>query len=188
VTPAESDIRAASCPPCQPYAGLTMKHTNFSLFRILTLSAALAWTFPLHAAPGNSDVIHSHWGNLCSVAGGRELSVTTSDGKTIQGTCTSTSDTELALRANQRVVKIARSTLSRIQMYQPGSGHHLADLGKDMSKSFKTGFGWLFSPAAALGLVTIPVTVAWGAVAAPFCLLGDLGQDGPTTRDIKVSD
>jgi hypothetical protein len=71
-------------------------------------------------------------------------------------------------------------------MYEPGP-HHLADLGDGMSKSFRRGFGWLFSPAAALGLVTIPATVAWGAVAAPFCLLGDLGDTGPVTRDVKIT-
>jgi hypothetical protein len=161
-----------------------MKHASFSNICFLILSAALAWTLPLHAA----DDINAHWNDLCRVAGGHQLNVTTTDGKTVKGICASTSDSEMALTTNQRVVKIARSTLSRIQMYQPGKGHHLADLGNGMSKSFKTSFGWLLSPAAPLGLVTIPATVAWGAVAAPFCILGDLGQDGPTTHDIKVTD
>jgi hypothetical protein len=165
-----------------------MKHTSFSQLCCLIFSAALAWTLPLHAAPDDNDVIHARWGDLCYVAGGQQLSVTTRDGKTIKGTCASTTGGEIALTTNQRVVKIARSTLTRIQMYQPGSGHHLADLRKGMSKSFRTGFGWLLSPAAPLGLVAIPATVAWGAVAAPFCLLGDLGRDGPTTHDIKVTD
>ena len=102
--------------------------------------------------------------------------------------CTATDADALSLTANQRVVKIARSTLTRIEMYQPGNGHHLADLGNSMSRSFARGFGWLFSPAAPLGLVAIPATIAWGAVAAPFCLLGDLGDDGAITQDIKVSD
>jgi hypothetical protein len=39
-----------------------------------------------------------------------------------------------------------------------------------------------------LGLVAIPATVAWGAVAAPFCLLGDLGDNGPVTQDVKITD
>jgi hypothetical protein len=69
-------------------------------------------------------------------------------------------------------------------MYQPGN-HHLADLGNSMSKSFRRGFGWLFSPAAPLGLLTIPATVAWGAMAAPFCLLGDLGDNGPSRKMSK---
>ncbi len=156
-----------------------MKHTCFVI-----LSAALAWTLPLVAA----DDIHTRWNDLCHVAGNHQLNVTTSDGNTVSGSCTSTDADGLSLTANQRVVKIARSTLTRIQMYQPGNGHHLADLGNGMSKSFSRGFAWLFSPAAPLGLVTIPATIAWGAVSAPFCLLGDLGDNGPTTQEIKVTD
>jgi len=152
--------------------------------RFFIFSAMLAWSLPIHAA----DDIHARWTDLCHVAGNHQLNVTTSDGNTVSGSCTATSADELSLTANQRVVKIARATLTRIQMYQPGNGHHLADLGNGMSKSFSRGFGWLFSPAAPLGLVAIPATVAWGAVAAPFCLLGDMGDNGPTTQEIKVSD
>src|SRR5579862_6261206 len=154
-----------------------MKHTRFVI-----LSAALVWILPLHA----SDDIHARWSDLCRVAGSRQLNVTTSDGATVSGSCTGTDADGLSLTANQRVVKVARSTLIRIQMYEPGP-HHLADLGNGMSKSFAKGFSWLFSPAAVLGLITIPSTIAWGAVSAPFCLLGDLGDDGPTTRDVKVT-
>lgn len=157
-----------------------MKYT----LRSLTFSAALIWTCSIHAATD----IHARWTDLCRVANGRQLNVTTSDGATVSGSCTGTDADALSLTANQRVVKIARSTLTRIQMYQTGNGHHLADLGNSMSKSFARGFGWLFSPAAPLGLVAIPATIAWGAVAAPFCLLGDLGDDGAITQDIKVSD
>jgi hypothetical protein len=147
------------------------------------LSAALACVLPLHAA----DEIHARWIDLCRVAGRYQLNVTTSDGNTVSGSWVSTDADELSLNTQQRVINIARSTLSRIQMYQPGNGRRLADLGDGMSKSFRRGFGWLFSPAAPLGLVAIPATVAWGAVAAPFCLLGDLGDNGPVMQEIKVT-
>ena len=153
-----------------------MKHTFCGLtFGIL---AAIA---PLHAGD-----VQARWTDLCRVAGTRQLNVTTSDGKTVSGACSGTDADELSLNSNQRIVKIARSTLTRIQMYEPGN-HRLADLGSGMAKSFRMGFGWLFSPAAVLGLVVVPATVAWGAVAAPFCLLGDIGDNGPVTRDIKVT-
>jgi hypothetical protein len=161
-----------------------MKHTISFAIRLTMFWSVLAWALPAHAA----DDIHARWNDLCRVAGSHQLNVTTTDGIITKGTCASTSDSEIALTANQRVVKIARSTLTRIQMYQPGNGHHLADLGSGISKSLSKGFGWLFSPAAPLGLVAIPATVAWGAVSAPFCLLGDLGDNGPTTQEIKVSD
>jgi hypothetical protein len=156
-----------------------MKNT----LRFLLFSAALAATLPLYAA----DDLHAHWNELCRVASGHQLNVTTTDGSTVSGACNSVQGDELSLTANRRIVKIARTTLTRIQMYQPGN-HHLADLGTGMSKSFGRGFGWLFSPAAPLGLIAIPATIAWGAVAAPFCLLGDMGDPGPTTQEIKVTD
>jgi hypothetical protein len=161
-----------------------MKH----IFRSLVFCTLAAWA-PLHAA----DKINARWMDLCQVTANRQLSVTTTDGRTVNGSCTSTDADGLSLTtnplsANRGVVKIARSMLTRIQMYQPGSGHHLADLGDGMSKSFRRGFGWLFSPAAPLGLVTIPATIAWGAVSAPFCLLGDMGQDGPAKQDITLTD
>jgi hypothetical protein len=155
-----------------------MKHT----LRLLAISSALVGSLPIRAA----DDIQTHWTDLCHAAAGRQLNVTTADGQTVSGSCLATNSTELSLSANQRVVKIARSTLTRIQTYQPGNGHHLANLGNGMYKSFNRGFAWLFSPAAPLGLIAIPATVAWGAVAAPFCLLGDLGDNGPVTHDIQV--
>jgi hypothetical protein len=152
-----------------------------TLFRTLAF-CALAWA-PLHA----DAEIYTKWTDLCHLAANRQLSVTTTDGRTVNGSCASTDADGLSLTANQRVIKMARSTLTRIQLYQPGN-HRLADLGKGMSKSFRMGFGWLFSPAAPMGLISIPATVAWGAVAAPFCLLGDLGNNGPVTQEIKVTD
>lgn len=156
-----------------------MKYT----LRFLIVWTAPAWALPMHAA----DDLHARWTDLCRVAGVHQLNVTTSDGKTVSGSCSATDTEGLSLTANHQVVKIARSTLLRIQMYQPANDHHLADLGEGMSKSFRRGFGWLFSPAAPLGLIAIPATVAWGAVAAPFCLLGDLGDNGPVTQVIKIT-
>jgi hypothetical protein len=147
------------------------------------------FTFGLLAGwlPIEASDLQTSWNDLCRVAGTRQLNITTSDGRALSGTCGSTTADELSLKNKQLVVKVARATLTRIQMYDPGTGHHLADLGNGMSKSFQQGFRWLFSPAAALGLVTIPATVAWGAVAAPFCLLGDMGSDGPSTQEIKLT-
>jgi hypothetical protein len=176
VTPVESVTNTAMNLRSEPYSGITMKYKVC----FLVLATMLAGTLPTFAA-----TIHARWNDLCQVARNRPLSVTTSDGQTVNGACTSTDADVLSLNSNQRIVKIARATLTRIQLYQPGN-HHLADLGRGMSKGFQTGFGWLFSPAAPLGLVVIPATVAWGAMAAPFCLLGDLADNGPVTQEIKV--
>jgi hypothetical protein len=149
---------------------------------LCALTFGLAALAPLPAAD-----LQANWDDLCRVAGTRQLTVTTSDGKTVTGACLSVKGDELSLKGNQRVVQVARATLARIQMYDPGNGHHLEDLGNGMAKSFQQGFRWLFSPAAPLGLITVPATVAWGVVAAPFCVLGDMGDNGPTTQDVKLN-
>ncbi|MGB6944815.1 MAG: hypothetical protein WBE37_20630 [Bryobacteraceae bacterium] len=153
-----------------------------TLLSTFVLSLA-AWT-PMHAAD-----LQAHWNDLCHVAAGRQVGVTTSDGKTVTGSCLATSSDELSLVSTDGVVKIARSTLTRIQVWQPGNRHHLKDLGNNMDSSFQLGFAFLRSPAAPIGLAIIPATVAWGAVAAPFCALADIaGQDGAVIQDVKVTD
>jgi len=66
---------------------------------------------------------------------------------------------EIALTGtDHKVVKIARSAFQRIQMNP--KEHQLKSLGRS--------------------------TLAWGAVAAPFCLLGDLVHGHPGPQEIKV--
>lgn len=153
-----------------------------NILRSFALCTLAAWA-PLRAADPQAQ-----WNDLCHVAAGRQLEVTTSDGKTVSGFCVSTTAEELALNSQQRIVKIARSALTRIRVRQPSNRHHLADLGNSLDGSFQLGFVFLFSPYAPLGLAIIPATVVWGAVAAPVCLVRDLGENGPSMREIKVSD
>jgi len=123
--------------------------------------------------------VEVQWNQVCRVAGNRELSITTQSGETVLGYCTAINVNEISITTkDQRVIKIARSALARIRAVRPinTKGHALASLGKGMHEGLRTGFGYLFSPAAPLGLVMVPGTLAWGAVAAPFCLIGDLAH------------
>ncbi len=101
---------------------------------------------------------------------------------------------EISVNTKDRgVVKVARSALSRIDMHLHISshrGHELRALGHGVHVGLSHGFGWLLSPAAPLGIVTIPATLAWGAVSAPFCAIGDvaakLAPAPATEREIRV--
>lgn len=137
---------------------------------------------------GRAEPVSIPWSKVCSVAGARELSITTQQGETMQGVCVSINVDEIAITTqDHRVVKIARSALARIQVHRTSTkGHELAALKKGMRHGLRTGFGWLFSPAAPLGLVVVPGTLAWGAIAAPFCLIGDLHYKVSGTDEIKV--
>jgi hypothetical protein len=160
-----------------------MTHTTLTTIRFLSLSAVMILSLPLHAA----DQIQVPWNEVCKTAAGNQLTIKTANGDSIDGYCLSVDVDEIAVTTkDQRVVRIARKTLSRIDMLtSKDQGHQLAALGRKVDGGLRQGFKWLFSPAAPLGIVAVPATLAWGAVAAPFCLLGDLTQE-PSTKEIKV--
>ncbi|HEV2691225.1 MAG TPA: hypothetical protein VGV35_21860 [Bryobacteraceae bacterium] len=161
-----------------------MTHNTLTAIRFLTLATLLAIAPQLHAA----GQIQVHWNEVCRAAHGNQLTIKTADGQSVDGYCVSINVDEISVKTKEnKVVKIARTTLSRIDMQRSkNEGRELAALGKGMHKGLRKGVDWLFSPFAPLGIVTIPVTVAWGAVAAPFCILGDLAHDPNDTQEIQV--
>jgi hypothetical protein len=167
-----------------------MKNNSSPSFRFVLLSAALLGTVPLHAA----DHVEAHWTDVCKVAGDKALTITTADGATVEGFCVSIGVDQISIRTkDQRLVNVARSALSRIDMHLHLSstrGHELRSLGHGMRVGLSHGVGWLFSPSALMGMVAIPSTLAWGAVSAPFCAIGDLADklSGPpaSQREIRV--
>jgi len=84
---------------------------------------------------------------------------------------------------DHKVVKIARATLTRLEMSERGKSGPIPRAR--MHRSLKDGSDALFSPMAPAGIVLIPGTLAWGAVALPFCLLGDLHAKIHGKREIK---
>lgn len=161
-----------------------MRHKTLPSIHVFTLSAAIALTLPLHAA---SD-IQVPWNQVCRAAGGNRLTIQTVDGSTVDGFCMSITVDEMSINtSNGRIVKIARKALARIDMERSkNNGHQLRALGKGMRGGLRTSVGWLLSPSAALGIIGIPATLAWGAVSAPFCAIGDLIYQGNSTQQIKV--
>ena len=145
--------------------------------RFFTFSAVLAFATQLHA-------IETPWNQICQVAGGNRLTIATTTGEKLEGSCLSTNADEQSLKAlDGRVVKIARSTLARIDMLRTrNGGRHLESLGKGLH----WGLGVLFSPLAPLGLVVVPPILAYDAVAAPFCWIGDMAEQENSTEQITV--
>lgn len=113
------------------------------------------------------------WKDFCRIAGDRQLDIVTSSGESISGYCAVITVDEVSIRTPNGIVKLGRATLTHITM-ERSKGRQLSSLGHGMRTGLKQGTNWLFSPLAPLGIVTIPGTLAWGAVAAPFCLVGDL--------------
>jgi hypothetical protein len=154
------------------------------VIRVVTKTVLMA----MGLGTGRAEPVSVPWNKVCALAGARELSITTQGGETVQGVCMSINVDEIAVSTqDHRVVKIARSTLARIRVRRTSAkGHELASLGKGTHEGLRTGFAWLLSPAAPLGIVVVPGTLAWGAIAAPFCLVGDLHYKVSGTDEIKV--
>jgi hypothetical protein len=160
---------------------------NISAFRVpfLALTAALSWTVPLHAA----DPIETHWSDVCKVSAGNELVLTTLDGATADGYCVRVNVDEIAITTlDHRTIHVARATLASLQVrHSHAKGHQLKSLHKEIHEGLREELSWLLSPMAPLGLVAVPATLAWGAVAAPFCMLGDLvSKITPADQEIKL--
>jgi hypothetical protein len=166
-----------------------MKHSTLAKFRLVSLSAMLLGALPLHAA----DAIEANWIEVCRVANQHTLTVTTADGATVEGVCLAIDVTQISIQTkDQRVVKVARSALSRIDMskLRGSKGHELRALGHGLRVGLRQGSDWLFSTSAPLGIVTIPGTLAWAAISAPFCALSDLHEkithEAEKKQQIKV--
>ena len=153
--------------------------------RTVMLTALMALGMSMARA---EDSISVQWNQVCRVADKRELSITTQSGETVQGYCTRVNVDEIAvITRDQRAVNIARSALAHIRVRRARTrGHQLASLGKGMKTGLKSGFGWLFTPAAPAAIVLLPATLAWGATAAPFCLIGDLSNTLGGSQEIHI--
>ena len=113
--------------------------------------------------------------------------MTTANGDTTAGYCFSINSDEIAVTTmDHKVVKIALSALSRIDVHRT-KGHQVSSLANGMHQGFKWGFDSMLSPLAPLGIVAVPGTLAWGVVAAPFCLLGDLRYKATGKQEIKLN-
>jgi hypothetical protein len=165
----------------QTYSGLTMRPIQLRT----VLGAAfvtLISLLPLRAA----GPIEANWHQICRVSEGRELVLTTATGDAVRGYCFSVDVDGLGVRTKGgQVTRIARTAVTRIEM-ESAAGHRLRALGGVMHDGLKLGVKTLFSEFAPVGLVVLPGTVAWGIIATPFCVLGDLGERGSGRQEIKL--
>ena len=146
-----------------------------------TLTAALLFSLPLLA----SDPVTVKWNQLCRIAGNRDMLVTTATGDKVEGVCVGITVDEISVRTSDRkVIKLARQSLSKLEI-QRNKSHQLRALGSGMHHVLRDGVAALFSPLAPAGLVMIPATLAWGAVATPFCILGDIGAKVSGKQEIN---
>lgn len=159
-----------------------MKHFQRNSVSALTLLAVTALPLQLNAS---NPIVVVPWSQVCQIAHGNELIVTTAAGDAVEGFCVQINVNEIAVTtADKKVVKIARNTVSRLDMHRSKT-RQLKSLRDGMRGGLRWGIENLFSPWAPVGVVAIPVTLVWGVMAAPFCLMGDLKGHSAGLLEIK---
>ena len=124
------------------------------------------------------------WVEVCRTADNHSVTVKTKNHGSVTGACSNVDETQIQLFTHERgLLTISRRDVTAIYKRVQTTNHQLATLKQDVGQQFHQDFRWLFSPAAPLGLVAVPITAVWGAVAAPFCWIGDLMHPGGPQRD-----
>jgi len=116
----------------------------------------------------------SRWNGLCELAEKNEVALTVATGKTIRGRCISASEGSLSLTSHGRLLTINRSDVKRIWLLRK-TRRLLPVLGEQFGFMLLGGILSLGSPGS-VGVVLIPVALAYGAVGTPICVVHDLAQ------------
>ena len=150
---------------------------NFKL-QLLALTFS---TLPLFA-----DSVTVDWNQICATASEHQLVATTSAGDTVAGYCVGVTVSEISVRTpDNHIVKVARDKLSKL-VVRRRNAHELRSLAEDLHHGFHEGFQALFTHNALEALFVIPGTVVWGAVGAPFAVLGDLAHLDDPDKEINI--
>jgi hypothetical protein len=144
-----------------------MKHLTTNTLMIF---AALAGSAALRA----QDSVDVPLPRVCDYARSRTIQVKLPTGETVEGVCFSTTVDEMQVQTKNGIVKIARAQLSRVSVVEVPRRQHLARLGKHVKQGLDGSVKMIPTEMGLAGVVGVPLTLAYGAVAAPFCLLGDI--------------
>ena len=156
------------------------------LMNYFVASSILVLTLSSLAAAQNDPPIDARWTDLCRIASQRELTLTTTSGESVEGYCIAIDINRVTIRSNANaVIGVARSTLAKLEVKKRRE-HHLRSLGHGMHQALKWGVRNALTPAGPVAIPIIPVTLAWGAAAAPFCVIGDLLSIGTKKREIRI--
>jgi hypothetical protein len=159
-----------------------MKHLTTNTLMIF---AALAGSAALRA----QDSVELPLEGVCQYANGstspRTIQIKTSSGQTVEGVCFTTTVDEIQVKTPQGIVNIARAQLSRVTLVDIQAHHQLRHLFKHVGKGLDQSAKLIPTEAGLGGLIGIPAILAYGAVATPFCLLGDIIGYTKTT-EVKI--
>jgi len=143
--------------------------------------SAIAVAFTLQAAPSEQLL----WKDLAAKLQGKQVTVKMKDGKSISGRFFTVGRDGIFFSGGAPD-KIPRDAVQSLHWETPDA-HQTEKLANMLGHAYRHSGSLLGTPMAPFGVIEIPVITAWGAAAAPFCLLADLFSDHPTTSgDISI--
>jgi hypothetical protein len=142
---------------------------------------AVVVSFTLQAAPAEQ----IRWKDLAARLQGKLVTITTKDGRSLHGQFLTVRPEGIYMGGVPQE-KISREAVVSLHWEAPFKSQ-TQKLGNMLAHAYRHSGKLLGTPMGPFGLVELPVITAWGAAAAPFCLLGDLLSDHPpTSGDISI--
>jgi hypothetical protein len=142
---------------------------------------AVAVSFTLQATPSEQ----IHWKDLAARLQGKLVTITTKDGRSLHGQLFTVRPEGIYISdGNQE--KVLRDAVVSLHWEAPFK-NQTQKLGKMLARAYRHSGKLLGTPMGPFALAELPAITAWGAAAAPFCLLGDLlSGHPPTSGDISI--
>jgi hypothetical protein len=155
---------------------------KFTLARFYHVAiAAIMVAFTTQAAP--TDQIH--WKDLAAHLKDKLVTITTKDGTKVSGRLAVVRPDGISLNDGYPR-NVPRDSVVSLHWEAPYQSQ-TRKLGKMLATGYRHSGRLLGTPMGPFGLVELPAITAWGAAAAPFCLLGDLfAGHPPTSGDILI--
>jgi hypothetical protein len=149
-------------------------------FRRLAVLAS-AVILSTQAAPSET----LRWKDLTNYLRGKVVTITTKDGRSLKGKDFAVRPDSILITDGAPVSVPRQAVLSlHWESIHEAETHKL---GRMLSHGYRHSFGLLGTPAGPFALVELPAITAWGAAAAPFCILGDLLSEHPqSSGDISI--
>jgi hypothetical protein len=115
--------------------------------------------------------LSKRWDELPDVLREKNVTAVLHGGHAERGTFVEIGPDVLVLLGKARI-EIPRKSISSLAIEHPAKSH-LEDAHHVIHVGYSTAFRRLFSPAAILGIIEVPIMTGYSAVTLPFCALGD---------------
>lgn len=152
---------------------------------LYALCLLLSSLFPVAARAAAIPPKSVPWNQLCEEFDGKTLVLRERDGSIVKGKCIFVHRKFVSVKTSApRPLEIKRKDIAHLEAVWPRG--LTAKLGHQVAYGLESGAGLIFSIWAPVGIVMVPATLVWGAVAAPVCLIRDIADRKEHQQEIRI--